>query len=91
MWQLCAIVRVLRRVMKYIRHQFSVCHVITPQFVGHNLSRNSSIIFQQPREETLSRSTIATLLEKNIDDVTILVSGSPQIALDTIYLNKNFV
>jgi hypothetical protein len=29
--------------------------------------------FQQPREETLSRRTIETPLEKNVGDVTVLV------------------
>jgi hypothetical protein len=60
--------------MKHIRQKFSVRHVIISPFIGPNLWWNHSIIFQQPREETLSRCTIEGLLEKSVDDLTGLAT-----------------
>jgi hypothetical protein len=77
--------------MKDVRHQFSVSHVITPQLIGHNLSGCTVIIFQPPLEETLNRGAIAAPLKKNTNYLAILIYYAPQIVLNAIYLDENFV
>lgn len=46
---------------------------------------------EQPPEEPLSFSTIALGLENYINYVAVLVDGSPQIMLITIYLDEDLV
>jgi len=49
------------------------------------------VIPQKTPEEAFSRSPISLCLKININDLAVLVDGSPQITLLTIYLHEHFI
>jgi hypothetical protein len=71
--------------MKEARNQFSVSHVITPQLSVTNILGVPLLFFSSRSKKRLA----AALLNKNINHLAILVYGSPQIVLDTLYLGEN--
>ena len=49
------------------------------------------VLFEQPLEKALSSCTIPSGLQKNIDHLSVLINGSPQVALLTLDLHEHFV
>jgi len=89
--KLCPVISILGCIVKRFRDELSMRNAIASQFVGHNLSRFSSVIFQQPLEETLCSFTVTTGLAKHINYLAILVNSPPQVLPLTTYLYKNLV
>ncbi len=79
MGDFCPIVFVLACSMDHGREDVPMCSRITPQLVGDQLPGYLSLMFQGLTKEALSGSTIFTLGNQNIDHVSILIDGPPQI------------
>jgi len=45
----------------------------------------------QPLEESFSCFAISPFLEEDINDISILINGSLQIMLNTVYLDEHFI
>ena len=75
MRKLCPVIGILGCIVNRLWHKFSMRNAIASQLVGHNLSRFSLVISQQPLEETLCSRAITTGLEKHINYFTILVNS----------------
>jgi hypothetical protein len=56
------IVRVSRRIVDYIRHQFSMGHTVASQFVRHDVPGLATTTPHKPLEEALCCSAISTSL-----------------------------
>ena len=65
------------------RKGFPTCSPITPQLVGDQLPGWLSLMLQHLTKEWHSGSTISTLANQNIDYVSILIDGTPQIEMLT--------
>ena len=79
MRRLARVVGVLVRVVRYARNRFAVCDSIATQFIGDDAIRYGLLALQQLTKEAFGRSSVATFLEQNVNDITILVDGAPQI------------
>ena len=75
-----AIVLVSVRAMGDGRHDRSVRSPVVAQLVGDQPPRRTLLALQQLAEKACSRPTVATRLDEDIDDVTILIDGTPEIA-----------
>ena len=73
------IVFVLACSMDHGREDVPMCSRITSKFVGDQLPGCLSLMFQGPTKEAFGGSTISTPGKQNIDHVSILIDGSPQI------------
>ena len=62
------------------RHDRSVRSPVAAQLVGDQPPRRTLLALQQLAEKECSRPTVATRLDEDIDDVTILIDGTPEIA-----------
>jgi len=51
----------------------------------------ASLAFQQPAKEAFGRTLIATGLNKNIDHVSVLVNGAPEILPLTLDIHEEFI
>ena len=76
--------------MNRIWDQVSMGYAVAFQLVCHDLSRLMSMC-QQSLEEFLSRCAVTSTLHKHIDGLPVLVDGSPQIVLSTLYLDKYLI
>lgn len=76
---LSAIVRILTRVVHGCRQNSTLRGPIAPKLVGDQSTRLFSLPFQHLAEEALGCSPIAARLNQNIDDISILVNGAPEI------------
>ena len=74
------IVLVSVRAMGDGRHDRSVRSPVAAQLVGDQPPRRTLLTLQQLAEKACSRPTVATHLDEDIDDVTILIDGTPEIA-----------
>jgi hypothetical protein len=74
-----------------IRHNLSTRNVITPQLIGHNLSGVGPVPFQYPFKEAHCSSTITPLLKVDVNDITVLINGTPKISLHPTNSDENFV
>ena len=68
-----------------------MCSRLTPKLVGDQLPGCLSLMFQHLTKEALSGSTISTLGDHNIDHVSILIDGSPQIEVLTLDGDEEFI
>ena len=85
------IVFVLACSMDHGREDVPMCSRITSQFVGDQLRGCSSLLFQGLTEEAFSGSTISALGNQNIDHVSILIDGSPEIEALTLDGDEEFI
>ncbi len=85
------VVFVLACSMDHRREDVPMCSQITLKLVGDQLPGCLSLMFQGPTKEALSGSTISTLGNQNIDHVSILIDGSPQIAALTLDGDEEFI
>lgn len=91
MGDFCPIVFVLTCSMDHRREDVPMCSRITPKLVGDQLPGCLSLMFQGPTKEAFSGSTISTLGNQNIDHVSILIDGSPQIEALTLDGDEGFI
>ena len=75
-----AIVLVSVRAMGDGRHDRSVRSPVVAQLVGDQPPRRTLLALQQLAGKECSRPTVATRLDEDIDDVTILIDGTLEIA-----------
>jgi hypothetical protein len=72
------IVRELVRAVDRRRHHGAAGGWVTAQFVGDQSSRDAALSFQQLPEEAEGGPPVAPRLHEDIDDVAVLVHGTPQ-------------
>jgi len=73
------IVRVAFRVVIHGRHDVSVGGAVAPQLVRHQPSRRAPLPFQQLAKKPFGRAGVAISLNQDVDHISVLVHGSPQI------------
>ena len=64
---------------------------IASQFIRHYLPRLTSIALDQAFEKALCRLNISAYLQKNINNITVLVYCSPQVLLLAVDLNEHLI
>ncbi len=72
-------------------NQFPVSNTIAPQLIGDYLPGFTTVGLEQAPEEAFCCSAVAFGLEIDIDDLTILIHGPPQIVLLTIDFDEDFI
>ncbi len=85
------VVLILTGAMDNGRKDLSMRCPITPQFVGDQLPGWLSLMLQHLTKEARSSSTISALGNQNIDHVSILIDGAPQIEVLTSDSDKEFI
>ena len=85
------VVFVLTGAMHNGRKDLPMCCRITPQLVGDQLPGCSSLLFQGLTKEAFSGATISALGDQNIDYVSILIDGSPQIEVLALDGDEEFI
>ncbi len=73
------------------RKDLPMCCSITPQLVGDQLPGCLPLMLQHLTKEARSRSTISTLGDQNINHVSILIDGSPQIEVLSSDSDEEFI
>ena len=64
---------------------------VTAQLVGHYLPRLTPMTPSQPTKKSLGSLGVAPLLEKDIDDIPILIDGTPQAVLLAPDLDEDLI
>ena len=64
---------------------------IAPQLVGDHPPGHAALTFQQLTEETFSCTPIATQLDEDVDHITVLVNGAPEIVSLTPNVHEEFI
>ena len=91
MRKLSRIIGVSRCVMNRIGNQFSVRDTVASQFIRHDLPRFITMRIQQSFEKTFGGLAVASPLQEDVDDFSVLIDGSPQVVLLTINLHEYFI
>jgi hypothetical protein len=65
--------------------------IITSEFVGDQPAGFAPLAFEQATEKPFSSLLIAAALHENINDIAVLIDGSPQILLLSLNRDKHFV
>jgi hypothetical protein len=86
-----AVIRVSIRVMRDVGHEFSVCNAITAKFIGYKAIGFGASAFEQLLEEPFRCLTVASFLQKDINDITILINRPPQIMTLTLNCNEHLI
>jgi hypothetical protein len=89
--KLGSIVGVLSQIVSNARQDCSFRSTIALQFVGDDPQRFLSLTPHQSAEEPLGCVPIATRLQQNIDDITVLIHGTPKVLLLAVDSDKEFV
>jgi hypothetical protein len=83
--QTCGLMRILRSIvspfvlpMFYTWHDFAFGRSITPELIGDNYTRNVLQPFEKLAEKAFGSFFVASALHKNVQDIAVLVYGSPQ-------------
>ena len=85
------IVFVLTGAMDNGRKDLPMGSRITPKLVGDQLPGCLSLMLQGPTKEAFSGSTISAFGDQNIDHVSILIDGPPQIEALTLDGDEEFI
>jgi hypothetical protein len=64
---------------------------IASKLVGDQLPGCLPLMFQGPTKEAFSRSAISTLGDQDIDRISTLIDGSPQVVALTSNLHEQFI
>ena len=80
MRNLCAVVLVSVRAMGDGRHDRSVRSPVAAQLVGDQSHGLTLLALQQLAKKVFGSPAVASRLDENIEDVTILIDGTPEIA-----------
>ena len=91
MRKLHAIVRISLCIVRNARQDRSLRSTIALQFVGDDPERFLALPSHQSANEPLGGILIATRLQQNIDDITVLIHGTPEILQLTIDFHEDFV
>ena len=91
MRKFCPVVGIPRCIMNRIWNQLAMCDAVASQFVRHNLPGFTTMCFQQSSEESLSGFAVASTLQKDIDDFSVLIDSAPQVVLYTAYRHEYFI
>ena len=86
-----AIVFVLLGTVDHGRHHGTVRRRVAAQLVCDQPARLAALAFQQLPEEPCGRPPIAPRLHENVEDVAVLVHGTPQILLLPLDLHEELV
>ncbi len=85
------IVRVLGRVMGDQGHDVPMGDAVATQLVGHETRRFLALPLQEFPKESSRRTRVPAGLDKEVDQVTVLVDRSPQILALTVHRDEDFV
>ncbi|MFT6056459.1 MAG: hypothetical protein ACJAS2_000734 [Pseudohongiellaceae bacterium] len=66
-------------------------HSVTSELISDNLSGSAFVLVQQPLKEAPCRLSVPTLLQEHINDLTVLINGSPQVVPLTLDLHEDFI
>jgi hypothetical protein len=66
-------------------------NTVTTQLIGHDLPGSLAVRPEQPPEESSGRLGVSAWLEIYIDDITVLIHGSPQVETLTFDGDEYFV
>ena len=77
MRQLGPVVGIATGVVQGARQHLATGHRITAQLVRHDRPRLMTEARHQVPEEALGGCRVASLLEQDVDDLTVLVDGAP--------------
>ncbi len=77
--------------MIHSRHDRAVSGGIAFQFVRDQPSGFTALAFEQPAEKAFRRLLIPSALDEKINDIAVLVHGTPQIVAFPLDGHKNFV
>ena len=86
-----AIVRVLGRVVGDTGHDVPLGNSVAAQLVGHERTRFLALTLQELSEESPRRTPVPTGLDEKVNQVTVLVHGTPQILALTVDRDEDFV
>ena len=91
MRNLGAMVGILLGIVGNTRQDRSTGSTIALQFVGDDPEWLLALIAQQSAKEPLGCTLIAARLQQNIDDITVLIDGTPKILLLAVDSDEEFV
>ena len=91
MRHLGTIVRVSVRAMGDGRHDRSVRSRVAAQLVGDQPPRLTLLALQQLAEKTCGSPTVTTRLDEDIEDVAILIDGTPEIVSPSLDGDEDLV
>jgi hypothetical protein len=91
MRNLGAIVGIWLSIVGNSRQHGSTGSSIALQLVGDDPQRFLALTAQQSAKESLGRRLIAARLQQNIDDIPILIHGTPKILLPAVDSHEEFV
>ena len=91
MGDLRAVVRILFRPVDHGWHHGAVRGRVAAQLVRDQPSRLAALSFQQLAEEALGRRLIAPRLHEDVEDLSVLVHGPPEILLPSLDLHEELV
>jgi hypothetical protein len=77
--------------MNCIGNQFPASDTVAPQLVRYYFSGFITMRIQQSFEKTFGGLAVASPLQEDVDDFSVLIDGSPQVVLPTINLHENFI
>ena len=64
---------------------------VASQFVGNDPQRCGALTMQESSKESLCSSLITLRLDQDVDDVAVLIHGSPQILLSAVDSNEDLI
>ena len=85
------IVRVLRRVVGDQGHDVPMGDAVATQLVGYETTRFLSLTLQEFPKESPRRPPVPTGLDKEVDQVTVLIHRAPEILALTVNRDEDFV
>ena len=91
MRDLRAVVRVLIGAVKHRRHHRATGGRVTAQHVGDQASRHLPLGLQSRAKEAHRGVPIPSRLHEDVEDVTVLIHGAPQVLLATLDRDEHLV
>jgi hypothetical protein len=73
------------------RHHLAFRCGIAPEFVRSHFDWNAFLAFQQLPEEALGGALVLAALDEDIQDLTILVDGTPKILAFALNRHRNLI
>ena len=86
-----AVVRVLIGAVKHRWHHRATGGRVTAQLVGDQASRHLPLGLQQLAKESHRGVPISSRLHEDVEDVTVLIHGTPQVLLATLDRDEHLV
>jgi hypothetical protein len=86
-----AVVGILPGVVGYRRQNCSFCCTVALEFVGDDPERLPVLTAHQPAKESLGCALIAAGLQQNINHISVLINGTPEILLLAVDSDEQFI